>query len=197
MNEIKELENLLIESENIEKTIFNKEYQKKEKLYEFLYFFYDFSGIVGQGIFILFFSIISLNIMINHLDFFPIFLLIWMLVSSIGIYKKKKLHLFLKNKTKVLQQYFEKFLVVKKDLIMEILVKIDKKYEQEFLKEFFLLEKEDSITMIYFLKDILEKITSIENDRQQVQEIEKKVNQVKSIYEEKEMSINQNLKYNL
>lgn len=197
MFEIKDFKDLLVESENIEKTIFNKEILKKGKLYDFLSFFYSGFGIVGQLCFLLSFSLVLLGFLHHHLNFYPIFWSIWVFVSILGVYKKKKLELFLENKEKILQQYFEKFLVVKKDVIVKSLVKIDQEYEQEFLKEFFLLEKESSITIIYFLKDVLEKITDIENDRAKTKEIEEKVNQSKLMYEEKEMSINQNMKYNL
>ncbi len=194
MSEIKELENLLEQWYIIKQQIYNEEYQKKEKLYSFLDFFYTLEGT---------FLIISLLCFFTALMYYhhSICILGYLLGGTsyiFGKYKKKKLELFLENKSKILDQNIQNYFMKNENMIIENLVKIDKKYNQKSLKNFFMFKKKSSpISIIMFLKEIIKKIKDIEENIKNEKEIEEQINQAKSIYEEKEMSINQNLKYNL
>ncbi len=194
---MKEIVNILEDCKIISQK--DKVFLKKEKLYDFLNFFVpkNTEEVVVCYVFMLCMSILSLLIVSN----IPLFLLTSISVYVIGsillVNKVKKLSAFIENQYEIINQKRQQYLLKKEDIIFKYLVEIDQKYHQEFLKEYLMIEKERTIRKIDFLTNMLKAIQDIEISMKQKEDINEKINQIKNIYEEKEIAIEKNYRYNL
>ena len=194
---MKEIVNILEHCKTISQK--DKVFLKKEKLYDFLNFFVpkNTEEVVVCYVFMLCMSILSLLIVSN----IPLFLLTSISVYVIGsillVNKVKKLSAFIENQYEIINQKRQQYLLKKEDIIFKYLVEIDQKYHQEFLKEYLMIEKERTIRKIDFLTNMLKAIQDIEISMKQKEDINEKINQIKNIYEEKEIAIEKNYRYNL
>lgn len=198
---MKEIVNILEHCKTISQK--DKVFLKKEKLYDFLNFFVpkNTEELVVCYVVMLCMLILPLLIVSNIPLNIPLFLLTSLSVYVIGsiflLNKVKKLSIFIKNQNKIKNQKQQQYLLEKEDIIFKNLVQIDKKYHQEFLKEYLMIEKGRTIHKIDFLTNVLKKSQDIEISMKQKEEINEKINQIKNIYEEKEIAIEKNYKYNL